>query len=403
MKSLTDILSQKDLDSMRLPIEQASPPPAAYYTSKEIYELEKERIFLKEWLWVGHADQVQNRGDYFTFEIAEEPIVVVRDQSKTVRAFSAVCRHRGAVIATGEGNCKVLKCPYHNWTYSLTGKLIGAPTMNEVGGFDASQFGLISLKVEIWEGNVFVNFDPGSKPLSDSLGDMIKWVKNYKMADLVCTDRQEYDFPCNWKMLVENNLEGYHIPGTHAGTGEYSKLNHWKLAESHGLYGLIIAEFDEPLTMNVPGSGDKPVAIIKGITELDQRRNYFLILYPNMLWALQPDSTVCFTMLPNGVNRTRAIVDWHFPRWMTELPEFPEIAQAARDGVGGFNDQDMKVLGLTSQGYRSRLFHPGRYSLHERNMYGFSRYIIDRLEGKDGLEAKRSQATDSNNENRVSV
>src|SRR5580692_10833754 len=141
MKSLTDILSQKDLDSMRLPIEQASPPPAAYYTSKEIYELEKERIFLKEWLWVGHADQVQNPGDYFTFEIAEEPIVVVRDQSKTVRAFSAVCRHRGAVIATSEGNCKVLKCPYRNWTYSLTGKLIGAPTMNEVSGFDASQFG----------------------------------------------------------------------------------------------------------------------------------------------------------------------------------------------------------------------------------------------------------------------
>ena len=395
MKSLTDILRQKDLDAMRLPIEQASPPPAEYYTSRDIYELEKERIFLKEWLWAGHADQVQKPGDYFTCEIAEEPIVVVRDQSKELRAFSSVCRHRGAVIATGQGNCRAFTCPYHNWTYALNGKLIGAPTMNEVSGFDASRHGLLPLKVETWEGHVFVNFDPKSKPLSASLGDMINWVRNYRMADLICTDREEYDFPCNWKMVVENNLEGYHIPGTHAGSGEYCKLNHWKLAESHGLYGLIIAEFDEPLTMNVPGGGDKPVAMIEGITELDQRRNYFLILYPNMLWALQPDSTVCFTMLPNGVDRTRAIVDWHYPKWMTELPEFPEIAKAGRAGVAGFNEQDIRVLGLTAQGYKSRLFHPGHYSLHERNMYKFSRYIIDRLQGEDGLEPKEFQTNDS--------
>lgn len=398
MSSLTDILSQEHLDSMRRPFEQASPPPGEYYTSKDMYDLEKEHIFLKEWLWAGHADQVQKRGDYFTFEIAEEPIVVVRDQSNELHAFSAVCRHRGALITTGQGSCKAFICPYHNWTYALNGKLIGAPSMNEVKGFDASQHGLVSLKVETWEGHVFVNFDPQSKPLAASLGDMIEYVRNYRMADLICTDRQEYDFACNWKMLVENNLEAYHIPGTHAGSGEYSKLEHWKLAESRGLYDLVIAEFDEPLTMNVPGGGDRPVAMIEGLSELEQRRNYFIMLYPNMLWAFQPDSTVCFTILPNGVDRTRGIVDWHFPKWITELSEFPQIAKAGRDGVTGFNDQDGKILGLTSRGYKSRLFRPGRFSLHERNTYRFSRYIIGRLQGQDGLAAKGFEANGSRGE-----
>jgi choline monooxygenase len=388
MKALTDILSQADLDSMRLPLEHASPPPGDYYTSKEIYELEKERIFLKEWLWVGHAADVRNSGDYFTFEIADEPVVVVRDRSNQLRAFSSVCRHRGALVASGQGNCRAFTCPYHNWVYALDGKLIGAPTMNEVAGFDASQHGLAPLKVEVWEGHVMINFDPQAKPLSDSLGDMTDWVRNYRMADLVCTGHAVYDFPCNWKMAVENNLEGYHIPGTHAGSGEYCKLNHWKLAESKGLYDLVIAEFDAPLTMNVPGGGDKPIDMIHGLSEPETRRNYFIILYPNMLWALQPDSTVCFSMLPNGVDRTRVVVDWHYPQHIVDMPEFPAIAEAGRAGVEGFNDQDTRVLGITSRGYKSRVFRPGRFSLHERNTYRFSRYIIGRLQGQDGLTAK---------------
>jgi phenylpropionate dioxygenase-like ring-hydroxylating dioxygenase large terminal subunit len=376
------IFRAQDLERMRRPLEQAAPPPAYYYTSPELYELEVRNIFLKEWLWVGHVEQVQQPGDYFTFTVVNEPLVVVRDHGGELRAFSAVCRHRGAVVAAGAGNCKAFSCPYHSWTYALSGKLIGAPEMEKVQGFDATQYGLIPLKVETWEGIIFVNFDPQSQPLAASLGDLPEYVKNYKLGEMVCTERREYDFPCNWKMLVENATEGYHLPGTHhtsEGT-EYGALQNWTVkAEPQGLYDDLIFTGSEAVTMSVPGSVDKVAATIAGLTPTQQREHHFLLLYPNQLLVFQPDSVLCFVMLPEGPAHVKVIVDWHFPKPLVEGPGFAEIAKANYDGVEGFNDQDIHVLGLTYQGYQSRLFRPGRFSLHERIPHRFAHYILNRV------------------------
>src|SRR6266851_5496998 len=111
MKRLSEILSKNDIEAMRRPLEQAAPPPAPYYRSQDFYDLEMEHIFRKEWLWIGHADQVKNPGDYFTFTYATEPILVVKDQAGELHAFSNVCRHRGAILASGSGNCRSFPCP----------------------------------------------------------------------------------------------------------------------------------------------------------------------------------------------------------------------------------------------------------------------------------------------------
>ncbi len=383
MKCLTDIFTQAELDSMRAPLEEAAPPPAAYYTSPDLYELEREHIFRKEWLWIGHADQVKQPGDYFTFLYDNEPILVTRDQSHQLHAFSNVCRHRGAIVASGEGNCRSFACPYHKWTYGLNGKLLGAPAMHGVKDFDMSKFGLNPLRVEAWHGNILVNFDLNCRPLSASLGDMEDYFRNFNMGELVCWGQKIYDIPCNWKMLVENNMEGYHIIGTHQAPGEYCNLDHWRTITGNGLYDILAAEFDEPLTMNVAGSGGLAAANIPGLTDAELRRGYFVTLYPNNLWALQPDCVVCLHMIPDGVGHTRWVMDFHFPKSTVERPDFERIAQQSFDGVEGFVVQDNDVCDKTYRGYQSRLFTPGRLSLHERNMHRFANYVLARASGQE--------------------
>ena len=111
MKTIFDIFTEAQLESMTRPLEEAAPPPAAYYTSQDLYELEMQYIFRKDWLWVGHAEHVKNPGDYFTFTYANEPVLVTRDQIGELHAFSNVCRHRGAIVASGEGNCRIVPLP----------------------------------------------------------------------------------------------------------------------------------------------------------------------------------------------------------------------------------------------------------------------------------------------------
>jgi nitrite reductase/ring-hydroxylating ferredoxin subunit len=229
-----------------------------------------------------------------------EPILVTRDQSNRLHAFSNVCRHRGAIVASGAGNCRSFPCPYHKWTYGLNGKLLGAPAMDGVKNFDASKFGLNPLRVEAWQGNILVNFDLNCQPLSASMGDMEDYFRHFQMGELICWGQKIYDVACNWKMLVENNMEGYHIIGTHQAPGEYCNLKNWRTITGNGLYDILAAEFDEPLTMNVAGSGGLAAANIPGLTEAELRRGYFVTLYPNNLWALQPDCIVCLHMIPTA-------------------------------------------------------------------------------------------------------
>ena len=158
----------------RLPMLQASNLSPHYYTAREWYDREVDRIFLKEWQCVGRVEQVERPGDYFTTEIVGEPVLIVRDGDGEVRALSGVCRHRAQVIASGAGHVRNFQCPYHGWTYSLTGDLIGAPGMREAEGFDRRAHCLPSLPVEIWEGFIFINFDPGCEPLAPA-GQAFRW------------------------------------------------------------------------------------------------------------------------------------------------------------------------------------------------------------------------------------
>src|ERR1700683_2575303 len=143
--------SEQKLRITRRPLLEASTLPPSCYTSNEWFQREVKDVFLKEWLCVGRVDQVAKPGDYFTLDLLSEPLVGGRDDDNEIRALSTICRHRAIEVVRGSGNRRSFQCPYHAWTYSLKGNLIGAPEMEQTIGFDRKQCKLPSLRTEVWE------------------------------------------------------------------------------------------------------------------------------------------------------------------------------------------------------------------------------------------------------------
>jgi phenylpropionate dioxygenase-like ring-hydroxylating dioxygenase large terminal subunit len=193
--------------------------PADWYADPAIQRLEGERIFARSWQYAGRADRVDNPGDFFTCFAGQIPIVVVRDTEGILRGFVNVCRHRGHLIAEGEGNRKALQCPYHAWTYDLDGTLRKAPRSEREPDFDAEGFSMLPVATEAWGPLVFVNPDPEAGPLADALGPLPARVaeSGLDVDRLRFRVRNDWEIECDWKVAVENYLECYHCSVAHPG------------------------------------------------------------------------------------------------------------------------------------------------------------------------------------------
>jgi phenylpropionate dioxygenase-like ring-hydroxylating dioxygenase large terminal subunit len=193
--------------------------PADWYADPAIQRLEGERIFARSWQYAGRADRVENPGDFFTCFAGQIPIVVVRDTEGVLRGFVNVCRHRGHLIAEGEGNRKALQCPYHAWTYDLDGTLRKAPRSEREPDFDAEGFSMLPVSTEAWGPLVFVNPDPEAGPLADALGPLPARVaeSGLDVDRLRFRVRNDWEIECDWKVAVENYLECYHCSVAHPG------------------------------------------------------------------------------------------------------------------------------------------------------------------------------------------
>lgn len=213
-----DLFDPALYETVRAPAERATPLPNWCYTSPDFYRREVERIFMKVWNYAGHASQIPDPGDYFTIEIAGAPIVVIRGDDGEIRAFHNSCRHRGSRIAWGEGQCKTLTCPYHNWTYGRDGSLIATPLIEEEDGFRRADFPLLPVTLDRWAGFLFVNFDPDCAPLADYLGDLPENCAPYAPDTMACARRKTYSVAGNWKLYFENYNDSLHIPFVHGGT-----------------------------------------------------------------------------------------------------------------------------------------------------------------------------------------
>lgn len=364
----------------RRPALEASGLPAYCYTSPEWYQREIERIFMKEWLLVGRADQIPNVGDYFVVGVAGEPIVVVRDRQHRVRALSASCRHRGTPVVSGEGNCKVFRCPYHRWTYSLEGTLLGAPEMDQTKNFNRSEYGLVPIRLESWDGFLFINLDQGGISLSNFLGELPTKLARYRLSELVCTRRKTYDLRCNWKLAIDNTIENYHLPAVHEKTIEqYAGMNTWRVdEEAHGSYLMVYGEFAGSLALLEGVQGFPP---IEGLGEDEKERHDIPFICPNTHILCTVDSVFWLTWFPEGPERTKLVVNSGFPQKTAERSDFEEIAALYYERLDSTLPEDIRIVELQQQGLRARLNRPGRYSYHEKAVHAFANYVVDRVLG----------------------
>jgi Rieske 2Fe-2S family protein len=341
-----------------------------YFVSPQIFAEEQQKIFSRQWVLVGHQSQIAQAGDYFTAEIAGESLIIVRDKRDAIRGFYNVCRHRGSrLIENRNGRSQGIQCPYHAWTYALDGRLIGAPHMDDVPGFDKADYSLHPVSLALWEGFIFANLADASTSRSNrDYISLEEWFaplagkfSRWNLPSLQSAKRIEYDVRANWKLIFQNYSECYHCLGVHP---ELSKISPHDSAENDLTEGPFLGGFmriasDKSLTM----SGHTCALPVGDFGDEDFRFVFYYSIFPNMLLSLHPDYVMVHQLEPQSPERTLILCNWFFHPEAFEREDFkPEDAIEFWDMV---NRQDWHVCELSQQGIASRGYEPGPYSARE--------------------------------------
>jgi phenylpropionate dioxygenase-like ring-hydroxylating dioxygenase large terminal subunit len=347
--------------------------PQRYFVSSEIFGQEQRKIFSQQWILVGHQSQIPKAGDYFISEVADENLIVVRDQRSTIRGFYNVCRHRGTRLRENQsGHASAIQCPYHAWTYALDGRLLGAPHMDNVPGFDKSDYSLHAVHVGLWEGFIFVNLADSPASLDEWFAPLAGKFSQWNLPKLRSAKRIDYDLEANWKLIFENYSECYHCPGVHPAL---SKLSPYDSAENDLTEGPFLGGFMRITKGNSLTMSGKSCALSVGdFGEEDFHRVFYYSIFPNMLLSLHPDYAMVHQLRPLSPARTLIRCDWFFHPQAFERKDFK--AEDAVEFWDMTNRQDWHVCELSQQGITSRAYEPGPYSPRESIPAAWDRYYL---------------------------
>jgi Rieske 2Fe-2S family protein len=336
--------------------------PQRYFISPEIFAKEQEKVFSSQWVLVGHQSQIAKAGDYFVQEVAGESLIIVRNQTAQVRGFYNVCRHRGTRLCEEKnGHSSAIQCPYHAWTYGLDGRLIGAPHMDKVQGFDKADHSLHAIELALWEGFIFVSLADEPIPLEEVFAPLAGKLTHWNLPKLRSAKRIEYDVRANWKLIFENYSECYHCPGVHPAL---QKLTPYDLAENDLCEGPFLGGF-MPITKghSLTMTGNVCALPVGDIKPEEHDRVFYYSIFPNMLLSMHPDYVMVHQLWPQAPERTLILCDWFFNPEAFDRSDFhPDDAIEFWDMT---NKQDWHVCELSQQGIASRAYQPGPYSPRE--------------------------------------
>src|SRR4051812_29640349 len=283
-------------------IARASTIPARLYNDPVYLELERERIFARTWQLVGHVAQVRESGQFFTAEIGNDAVVILRDGAQ-LRGFYNICLHRAGPVAYGCGKRNTLQCKYHGWTYRLDGTLLRAPEMEGVEHFRPDEMHLLPVQVAPWGPLVFANLDAKAPPLLDVLEDVPRRVAPFRCEDMTYVTRKEWDIACNWKVYVDNYLEGYHLPVVHPGLHKELDYENYTV-EPHRYFSIQHA----PLRAVHGGNPDRRYDPAK----TDVAEAGYGWLFPNMMLNGYMGQMKTNVVIPVGHDRCGVVFEW-FP------------------------------------------------------------------------------------------
>ncbi|MET0269952.1 MAG: SRPBCC family protein [Sphingomonas sp.] len=371
----------RGLASSTIDLADAETLPPACYTDAGFYAFEKEALFAREWLCVGRADWAPNPGDYFTTTIVGEPIIVARDLKGELRAMSAVCQHRAMLVAEGHGNARGFVCPYHHWAYGLDGKLVSAPAMGRTCNFDRKEKALPVFRLELWLGFVFVNMDADAAPLAPRLTAVEAAIANYDLANAEGERPGEAGhFPWNWKVMFENNNDGYHASKLHQGPLHDfvpSHLAEFPEAEAQDAGFLRYNGTLHPdASFNATQRALLPV--FPGLTEADRGRMTFANIPPTLSLVMMSDMVIYLILRPDGPESLEQDTGLLFAPGAARTPGFQHRLEMNMAAAGAIIAQDMHVDALVQKGLRSRYAPRGRYSWQEGAQGQFNRWLVHR-------------------------
>ena len=345
-QSLEQIL---DSYNDKAPLSEAFTIPAPWYVDPRIAELELQTVFSNTWQVIGRIDQVQKPGQFVTATIGGEPLVAVRGNDGVLRAFYNVCRHHAAAVVTEPcGQASILHCPYHGWNYGLDGSLKGMPEFDGVEGFERKDNGLVPVKVDVWEQFVFVNMDPKAAPLQEFLGALVKRVAPLGFTKLHYFTSKVYDIHCNWKVFVDNYLDGgYHVPHLHKGLNSVLDYKQYTI-ENEDRYclqssPLVFSDEDQAAASTRKGN-----------------RAWYFWQYPNFMLNFYEGYLDTNLVIPIDVDHCRVIFDFYFGDVSEANRKFNERSVATGAGV---QDEDLGICEAVQRGLKSRAYGAGRLSV----------------------------------------
>jgi choline monooxygenase len=351
------------------PLSEAFTIPALWYTDARVADLELQNVFARTWQAIGRADQVEKPGQYVTATVAGEPIVAVRGSDNQLRAFFNVCRHHAmCVMNEPAGHTQHLRCPYHGWTYSLEGELRGITEFEGVRNFDRTQNGLVPVRVAVWEQFVFVNLDPQAAPLEVFLGELVTRARQLGLSQLKFLERRSYTLGCNWKVYVDNYLDGgYHVPHMHKGLNsvlDYTNYTVENLARCSVQSSPVAIDNSSEATAAATRKGD---------------RAFYFWQYPNFMLNWYEGYLDTNLVLPLDPGRCEVIFDFYFGDVSAAAEEYNRKSIEVSERV---QQEDIVICDGVQRGLNSRAYHAGRLSVRrEAGEHLFHRLLAADLKG----------------------
>jgi glycine betaine catabolism A len=337
--------------------------PREAYTSDEVLAWEREHLFARSWVCAGRASLVPEVGSRIAVDVAGEPVLLVRDESG-VRGFFNVCRHRGHELLACGATAKrsAINCPYHAWTYSLDGALTRTPRYQAPKDFDMGDHGLVPVRVEVFEGWVFVNVSGDAVSIEEHFGAFAAVLARYQPGRLVVGATHEYRSPANWKLPIENYHECYHCSAIHPELCTVSPPESGDNIKAPGMWagGTMVLD-DHAVTMSLDGRSGG--VALPGLTSEQLREVIYIGLYPNMLISLHPDYVMTHRIQPISAAETWVECQWLFDPAAVAKPDFdPSYAVDFWDIT---NRQDWAACEGVQRGLVSRGFRPGPFAQNE--------------------------------------
>jgi choline monooxygenase len=374
-------------------VAEARSLPARCYYSPDFYKTEIEHIFLKTWNCVGHASRIREAGDCFAFDIAGIPLLIVRGADNRIRAFANSCRHRGTRLIEGRDSCQRIVCPYHAWTYDLDGRLLSAPTsMERTTDFELSRFPLKQVRLEEWNGFLFVNCDPDAESFLSYVGDLTELLRPYELGSLVQTWSKVYSVDCNWKNYLENARDQLHVATVHRKTFQrtvpVTKINR-ELLPSNGAYS--VAFIKTPRTTALldgdEGFGHRPELLGRYA-----EGTHTAIIYPGLYVGCAVDCAYALMITPTDVAHTRIEVSVIFSAEDLRRSDFETVSKRYHRTFTSISDEDNAIVEAQFKGLNSPLAEPGPFSWREEGIHWICRWVADQILEGQGHPAANAAA-----------